>query len=107
MTRPSSSEDGKVKAWLLQRPWREWSAPEFEVEADGPIPAGVDGEADPPLRLRSRTHALRVRVPRRHPGASPSAMAPEGLWAGVLALARSARGERPATLVSRTGRRVP
>jgi hypothetical protein len=60
----------------------------------------VDGEAlvlDPPLRFRSRPLSLRVRVSRRHPGASPSAMVPEGFWAGVLALARIARGERPAS----------
>ena len=29
----------------LQRPWREWSQPEFEVESDQPVPAGIDGEA--------------------------------------------------------------
>src|SRR5215204_3474295 len=37
---------------LPQRPWREWSTPDFEVDSDQPVPAGVDGEAlklDPPL----------------------------------------------------------
>ena len=80
---------------LPQRPWREWSAPLFEVDADRPVPAGIDGEAlvlDPPLRFRIRPGVLRVRVARSHPGASPSAMAPEGMWAGVLELARIARG---------------
>jgi diacylglycerol kinase family enzyme len=79
---------------LLQRPWREWSAPAFEVDADRPIPAGIDGEAlvlDPPLRFRIRPGVLNVRVARAHPGASPSAMAPEGMWAGVVELARIAR----------------
>ena len=60
----------------LQRPLREWSAPGFEVDADRPVPAGIDGEAlvlDPPLRFRIRPGVLRVRIARQHPGASPSA----------------------------------
>jgi diacylglycerol kinase family enzyme len=79
----------------LQRPWREWSAPAFDVEADGPVPVGVDGEAlvlEPPLRFRTRPGALRVRVARRHPGASPSAAMPGSMPAGVRALARIALG---------------
>jgi Diacylglycerol kinase catalytic domain len=85
-----------------QRPWREWSAPVFEVDADRPVPAGIDGEAlvlDPPLRFCIRPQALRVRIAQKHPGASPSAMAPEGLWAGVLQLGSIASGghSRPAT----------
>jgi diacylglycerol kinase family enzyme len=79
----------------LQRPWREWSAPGFEADADGPVPAGIDGEAlmlDPPLRFRIRPGVLRVRIARQHPGASPSAMAPEGMLAGVVTLAQIARG---------------
>ena len=79
----------------LQRPLREWSAPEFEVDADRPIAVGIDGEAlmlDAPLRFRIRPGVLRVRVARRHPGASPSAMVPDGPWAGVVELARIARG---------------
>jgi diacylglycerol kinase family enzyme len=81
-----------------QRPWREWSAPTFEVEADGPVPAGVDGEAmvlEPPLRFQIRAGALRVRIAARHPGCSPSAAEPDGLWAGVRALARIAAGRAP------------
>ena len=81
----------------LQRPWREWSAPTFAVDADRPVPAGIDGEAlvlDPPLTFHIRPGVLRVRIARKHPGASPSATAPEGLWAGVVALARTARGAR-------------
>jgi diacylglycerol kinase family enzyme len=86
----------------LHRPWREWSAPAFEVDADRPVPAGIDGEAlvlDPPLRFRIRPGVLRVRIARKHPGASPSALAPEGMWAGVLELGRIARGrhQKPAT----------
>ena len=81
-----------------QRPWREWSAPTFAVDAERPVPAGIDGEAlvlDPPLDFRIRPGVLRVRVARKHPGASPSAAAPEGMWASVLTLARIARGVAP------------
>jgi len=78
---------------FLQRPWREWSAPAFEVDADGPIAAGIDGEAvalDAPLRFRILPAALRVRIAAAHPGASPSAAMPEGAWETVRALARIA-----------------
>jgi diacylglycerol kinase family enzyme len=83
---------------LPQRPWREWSTPEFEVDADGPIAAGIDGESvrlDPPLRFRIRPGVLRVRLARAHPGASPSAAMPEGSWESVRALARIAAGASP------------
>jgi diacylglycerol kinase family enzyme len=83
----------------LQRPLREWSAPTFEIDADRPVAAGIDGEAlmlDPPLTFRVRPGVLRVRIASQHPGASPSANAPEGMWAGVLDLARIAFGrDRP------------
>jgi diacylglycerol kinase family enzyme len=85
-----------------QRPLRTWSAPTFEVDADRPIAAGIDGEAlmlDAPLSFRIRPGVLRVRVARKHPGASPSAMVPDGPWDGVVELARIAlgRGQEPAT----------
>ncbi|MFI7061297.1 diacylglycerol/lipid kinase family protein [Kribbella sp. NPDC050124] len=79
----------------LQRPWREWSAPTFEVEADRPLPAGIDGEAlvlDAPLHFRIRPGVLRVRIAHQHPGASPSATAPEGLRDGLAELVRVALG---------------
>ncbi len=79
----------------LQRPWREWSAPTFEVDADRPLPAGIDGEAlvlDTPLRFRIRPGVLHVHIARQHPGASPSAMVPEGFRAGVVELTRIALG---------------
>lgn len=78
---------------MIQRPWREWSTPTFEVDADGPIAAGIDGEAvtlDTPLRFRILPAALRVRIAAAHPGASPSAAMPEGAWETVRALARIA-----------------
>ena len=57
-------------------PGRAWSAPRLEVSAPGPVHAGIDGEAvelSPPLAFAIRPAALRVRIPPRHPGASPSA----------------------------------
>ena len=80
---------------LPQRPWREWSTPEFEVDADGPIAAGIDGEAvklDPPLRFRIR------------PGVLQGADRPRP--SGRLALRRDARGflgERPRAGADRGG----
>jgi diacylglycerol kinase family enzyme len=82
-----------------QPPLQEWTAPEFEVDAEGPVPAGVDGEAvtlQPPLRFRVRPGALTVRIANVHPGASPSAAMPEHLWDGIRALAGIAVGRSPA-----------
>ena len=90
----------------LQRPWREWSAPAFDVDADGPVPAGIDGEAlvlDAPLHFRIRPGVLRVRIARAHPGASPSATAPEGLRAGVVGLVRIAAGRAPRPTTTHRG----
>ena len=80
---------------LLQRPWREWSAATFDVDADRPIPTGIDGEAlilDPPLQFRILPGVLSVRIAHQHPGASPSAMIPEGIRAGLIELVRIALG---------------
>jgi diacylglycerol kinase family enzyme len=93
---------GRGESDAHQRPWREWSAPTFEVDAERPVPAGIDGEAlvlDAPLRFRIRPAALRVRIARQHPGASPSAMAPEGVRAGAVELARIAAGHWPAPAI--------
>jgi diacylglycerol kinase family enzyme len=91
----------------LQRPLREWSAPTFEIDADQPIAAGIDGEAlrlDPPLIFQIRPAVLHVRIARQHPGASPSALMPEGLRASATALTRVALGrpQKPATPTPRT-----
>ncbi|HEX6689107.1 MAG TPA: diacylglycerol kinase family protein [Solirubrobacterales bacterium] len=83
---------------VIQRPWREWSTPTFGIDADGPIAAGIDGEAvtlDAPLRFKILPAALRVRIAAAHPGASPSAAMPEGAWETVLALVRIAKGRTP------------
>jgi hypothetical protein len=81
-----------------QRPWREWTAPAFEVLGDGRAAAGIDGEATwlaPPLRFRIHPSALRVRIAPSHPGASPSALQPQGAWDGIRALAAIAAGRDP------------
>ena len=72
---------------------QQWSAPAFEVNSDGPVAAGIDGEAlklDPPLRFATRPHALRVLIAPQHPGASPSANMPESPWDAIRAVARIA-----------------
>ena len=84
---------------MAQRPWREWSAPEFEVRAEGPIAAGMDGEAlvlESPLRFRILPGVLRVRIARKHPGASPSMAMPENLLGTAGALLAIAAGRRVA-----------
>jgi diacylglycerol kinase family enzyme len=85
---------------LPQRPLREWSAPTFEVGADEPVPAGIDGEAvrlEPPLRFEIRSRVLRVRIAPGHPGISPSASLPEGFRDSVRALVRTVAGQDPAS----------
>ncbi|HKG03982.1 MAG TPA: diacylglycerol kinase family protein [Conexibacter sp.] len=102
ITIAGSSIGGGSGGRLPQRPWREWTAPDFEVGADHPVPAGIDGEAvklDPPLLFRIRPGVLRVRIARQHPGASPSAALPEGVAQAARALARIAftRTSEPTT----------
>ena len=80
---------------LLARPWRQWSVAAFDVDADGPIAAGIDGEAvtlETPLRFKTLPAALQVRIAAAHPGASPSAAMPDGAWETVVALVRIAAG---------------
>ena len=89
---------GGAEARAPQRPWREWTAPAFEVDSDEPVPAGIDGEAtylDPPLQFAIHPHALRVRIARAHPGASPSALQPQGGWDGIRTLLSLAAGRDP------------
>jgi diacylglycerol kinase family enzyme len=57
-------------------PSRAWTAEYVDVGAPDAVHAGIDGEAadlSGPLRFVIRPACLRVRVSRRHPGASPSA----------------------------------
>jgi diacylglycerol kinase family enzyme len=76
---------------------RQWSAHTFQIDSDRPVPAGIDGEAtvlDPPLRFHIRSMALRVRIARNHPGASPSALEPDSPLEVIGALAKFALGSR-------------
>jgi diacylglycerol kinase family enzyme len=73
----------------------QWSTPTFSVEADGPVAAGIDGEAvtlQPPVTFKSRPSALRVRIARAHPGASPSTEVPLGLAGTIAKLTHIALG---------------
>jgi diacylglycerol kinase family enzyme len=91
---PSSTSPGPGG----QLPWRQWTVPKFRVDADGPVPVGIDGEAavlDPPLVFRSRPGVLRVRIAPHHPGASPSAIEPVGAGRALGALVRIAAGQEP------------
>ena len=77
---------------------QQWSAPSFEVSSDGPVAAGIDGEAlklQPPLRFRTRPQALRVRIAPQHPGASPSATIPESPWDAIRAVTHIATHGSP------------
>jgi diacylglycerol kinase family enzyme len=62
------------------RPLREWTAASFSVEAGSAVAAGIDGEAamlEAQLHFKARPGALKVRIARSHPGASPSAFVAE------------------------------
>jgi hypothetical protein len=82
------------------RGYREWAAPEFEVDSAEPLlNVGVDGEAlqlPPPLLFRSLPGALRVRIPSAAPGLAPAAVAPHGMGKAVTALLRVLVGQQPA-----------
>ncbi len=80
-------DSGRLGIIVLDRPGAErppvfaWSARSAEIAAIAPLPAGLDGEAVtllPPLHFTSRPAALRVRISRHHPGASPSALLSSG-----------------------------
>nr|WP_246324741.1 diacylglycerol kinase family protein [Petropleomorpha daqingensis] len=91
-------------------PWRQFTEPEFTVDSDGPVPAGIDGEAvvlEPPVHFRSRPAALRVRIYRHHHGASPSAIEPVGAVAALRSLAVIAAGRDPRAAAARPRPTVP
>jgi diacylglycerol kinase family enzyme len=76
-------DTGQLGIIVLDRPGAErspvfaWNSPSLEVTGAAAVPAGLDGEAVtllPPLHFTSRPAALRVRISRHHPGASPSAL---------------------------------
>jgi diacylglycerol kinase family enzyme len=72
--------------------YASWVAPTFEVDAPGPVAAGLDGESvtlDVPLVFRTRPRALRVRLPMHAIGASPAArsLSPRDAVRGVVRVA--------------------
>ena len=80
---------GPMRQGLLRR----WSLPSIEVDSNGAVAAGIDGEAallDPPLRFTMRPGAQRVRISLDQPRASPSASVPEGALPALRSLARLA-----------------
>lgn len=87
--------DSRAQQLRHSHPWREWTAQSFTVHARETVAVGIDGEASQlqaPLCFRIRPRALKVRIARAHPGASPSAIEPEGVWDGLRALAAIAAG---------------
>jgi hypothetical protein len=78
---------------IANGPMRLWSERSIEVDSNGPVPAGIDGESamlDVPVRFTIRPRALRVRIAPGHPGMSPSALVPERSWQIPGALMRIA-----------------
>ena len=70
---------------------RRWEADELTLESDGPILAGLDGEAlkfQSPLTLRILPKGLRALVPRgTRPGYVPPAVALAAELSGITLLA--------------------
>jgi diacylglycerol kinase family enzyme len=94
-TRPrlDAGELGIAAADVAGGRMHEWTAPEFQVDADAPVPAGIDGESlrlDPPVLFKTRPAALRVRIAPHHPGGSPSATIPATAPAALRKLAEYA-----------------
>jgi diacylglycerol kinase family enzyme len=96
-----------LRRLVPRRPWREWSARDFEVRSVEKVPAGIDGEATvltAPLRFRTLPGALYVRISPRHPGASPSATRPDSIWGGLRTLLSIAAGRAASSAGARNPR---
>jgi diacylglycerol kinase family enzyme len=93
----AAAEEGAARVGLTLR---QWQRPSFTVDADDPVPVGIDGEAmvlAPPLEFASMPGALAVRIAPDHPGASPSTVVPHGLGPAIVKLVRIAlEGDRAA-----------
>lgn len=94
----AAAEEGPGRGLRAGLNLRQWQRARFSVDADDPMPLGIDGEAvtmSPPLEFASMPGALAVRIAPGHPGASPSTEVPRGLGAAIVKLARIALGEAP------------
>ena len=96
----AAAEEGPGRGLRVGLSLVQWQQPSFTVDADDPIPLGIDGEAvmlSPPLEFASMPGALAVRIAPGHPGASPSTVVPRGLAPAVAKLVRIAiEGDRAA-----------
>jgi len=96
----AAAEEGPGRGIRVGLSLRQWERPSFTVDADDPVPLGIDGEAvtlAPPLEFVSKPGALAVRIAPGHPGASPSTVVPHGLAPAVAKLVRIAiEGDRAA-----------
>ena len=67
------AQTGACRRGLMPpRPWSEWTAATFKVQADERVALGIDGEAawlKAPLSFHARPQALKIRIARSHPGA--------------------------------------
>jgi diacylglycerol kinase family enzyme len=94
----SERSNARAHCALPRRQLREWTARSFTLDAGGRVAAGIDGEAahlEPPLSFRTRPRALKVLIALAHPGASQSAIEPDGVWDGLRVLAALAVGRVP------------
>jgi diacylglycerol kinase family enzyme len=76
--------------------WREWTASDVRVDGPDPLAAGVDGEARtfaPPLHFVIKPGALRARIGRGQPGASPAFFKAPLVVSTLVGLARVVRGQ--------------
>ena len=93
-------DDGRAAAQLAVRElfghghrpsaYSRWRTPGLTVDADGPVPAGLDGEPvvlDPPLQFTSRPAALIVRLPATSPRSTLRRLTDESLHLVGAALA--------------------
>jgi diacylglycerol kinase family enzyme len=72
--------------------FNSWTATRFEVDSDGPIAAGIDGEAAelaPPAVFTIEPQVLQVRIPTTAIGRSPAAFVPQVRQAVVEILRRA------------------
>ena len=95
-----SAPTGSGQGRLAQRPWREWTAAEFEVRVR-PCRSGRHrrrgGHARPAAAIPDQARRpARANFPK-HPGASPSAAIPETAMGGIRALVDIAGGRTPQT----------